>query len=918
MRRHALKETPHQSALSAADGKGTYRWHWYGLYVFLAILLVITPAVLVSADENDVPEDGVVSPDGERIAWISEDEQSVWSAQRISEPDDAPEWGSPERLLTIHGTVENLVFSPDSKNIAFENHRSSGSSLQGYADHGFIAIYSLENDEITFPDPSFGIDIEPEWSEDGEHISFIRQVNGIPDEYKTVPISESVDDSPPSLLESMLDVPHVSELTSAGDGKSIAYSAREGAERNIYFMPAEEDAKLVVHYPDDDGQALSQISLSQHGEALAYVRGDGYNPESLPTPPEQEVWVKDLPDGDLHLLGTGSNPYFSPDNERIVWTDDQRFMSAPLSWQDGDLQIGEAEELFTFEGSIQTLRFSPDGEQIAYHRASGIDLYDFETKNISRISIPDVRLSDLSWSPDGDQIAFRQTASGEPWGIGLADVSTLETREVWQASEGKGSSFFGLAHQDEQLFWSDDDHIAFVWEGDGWRHLYSVPSSGAENATLLTPGEGEVENAAVSHDHTKLIYSANMDDPGRRHLWEVDFSGKEPASITSGTASQWAPTPIADGKLAYIEGGCADPTSVKVMNESGDTMQASLPEVPEAFPEEEMVNPEFVEFPGTDGQTAYGQLFVPSMEDAKGCGIIFAHGGPRRSMLQGYHYIETYSNLYGLNQYLASQGCTVLSVEYRSGVMFGYDFRNAENAGRRGASEYKDILGAAEFLQNHETVDPDRIGIHGLSWGGYITALALARDSDIFKVGFDMAGVHEFFGEQRPYSPMANINDWTSPVYVAHGDRDRAVTFSQSVFLNEALKARNVEMKEHVFPDEAHEMELRFEHLVDVYGGGSEFLLDHLAAAPSVSNMKTLIGYFKDEGEFANDAAPRLLSTHLTAVGHYQDTDQMDKAVRHMHGFQDLLDHQLADNSVSEKVYDILVEFSDDLLEEWE
>ena len=903
MIKHALKETP--------------RWRWFGLYALFALLLVTAPVIFVSADENDVPEDGVVSPDGERIAWISEDEESVWSAERISDSNDAPEWGSPERLLTIHGTVENLVFSPDSENIAFENHRSSGSGLQGYADHGFIAIYSLENDEISFPDPSFGIDIEPEWSDDGEHISFIRQVQGIPDEHKTVPIADIEDDSSSSLLESMLDVPHVSELTSAGDGQSIAYMAREGVERNIYFMLNGEDAHLAVSYPDDDGLALSQIAISEHGDALAYVRGDGYNPESLPTPPEQEVWVKDLPDGDLHLLGTGSNPHFSPDNERVIWTDDQRFMSASLSWEDGNLQIGDAEELFTFEGSIQMPRFSPGGDQLAFHRASGIDLYNFETENISRISVSDASLSDLSWSPDGDQIAFRQSTSGEPWGIGLADVSTLETKEVWQASEGRGSSFFGLAHQDEQLFWSDDDQIAFVWEGDGWRHLYAVPATGADNATLLTPGEGEVENAAVSHDHTKLIYSTNMDDPGRRHLWEADFSGEEQKTVTDGSASQWAPTPIADGSLAYIEGGWADPTSVKILDASGDTKQANLPEVPEAFPEEEMVNPEFVEFPGTDGETAYGQLFEPSMEEANGCAVIFAHGGPRRSMVQGYHYIETYSNLYGLNQYLANQGCTVLSVEYRSGVMYGYDFRNAENAGRSGASEYKDILGAAEYLQNHENVDPDRLGIHGLSWGGYITALALARDSETFKVGFDMAGVHDFFGDQHPHSPMANIDDWTSPVYVAHGDRDRAVTFSQSVILNEALKARNVEMEQHVFPDEAHEMELRFEHMADVYGGGSEFLLDHLAATPSVSNMQTLIGYFEEEGEINNPAAARLLSTHLTAVGHYEDTDQMAKALRHMHGFQDLLDHQVDNDVISERVYGILGEFSGDLIEEW-
>jgi dipeptidyl aminopeptidase/acylaminoacyl peptidase len=253
-------------------------------------------------------------------------------------------------------------------------------------------------------------------------------------------------------------------------------------------------------------------------------------------------------------------------------------------------------------------------------------------------------------------------------------------------------------------------------------------------------------------------------------------------------------------------------------------------DLPAAFPTDEMVEPELIDFPAADDQTAYGQLFVPA--EPKGCAIIFPHGGPRRQMLPDWHYIEVYAQLFALNQYLASQGCVVLSVEYRSGIMYGNAFRLAPNAGRQGASEYNDILGAASYLQSRPDVDPERVGIHGLSWGGYIAALALARDSDIFKVGFDQAGVHEFFGTQFPYSPMADIDNWTSPVYVAHGDDDRNVRFSQGVFLAQALQARrpDVELVQHVFPDETHEMHATFENLVTLYGGGSRFLLEHLGA----------------------------------------------------------------------------------------
>jgi len=96
-----------------------------------------------------------------------------------------------------------------------------------------------------------------------------------------------------------------------------------------------------------------------------------------------------------------------------------------------------------------------------------------------------------------------------------------------------------------------------------------------------------------------------------------------------------------------------------------------------------------------------------------------------------------------------------------------------------------------------------------------------------------MAGVHVFFGEQFPYSPMADIDRWTSPIYLAQGDDDRNVAFSQGVFLARALQSKrpNVELVQHVFPNETHDMYLTFENLVNLYEGGSEFLLDHLRAS---------------------------------------------------------------------------------------
>ena len=99
-------------------------------------------------------------------------------------------------------------------------------------------------------------------------------------------------------------------------------------------------------------------------------------------------------------------------------------------------------------------------------------------------------------------------------------------------------------------------------------------------------------------------------------------------------------------------------------------------------------------------------------------------------MLLGFHHRGYYHNAYAMNQYLASRGYVVMSVNYRSGIGYGMKFREALNYGAQGASEYKDVVGAGLYLQSRDDVDPDRIGLWGGSYGGYLTGLGLARTTE--------------------------------------------------------------------------------------------------------------------------------------------------------------------------------------------
>jgi dipeptidyl aminopeptidase/acylaminoacyl peptidase len=191
---------------------------------------------------------------------------------------------------------------------------------------------------------------------------------------------------------------------------------------------------------------------------------------------------------------------------------------------------------------------------------------------------------------------------------------------------------------------------------------------------------------------------------------------------------------------------------------------------------------------------------------------------------------------YAVNQWLANEGWVVLSVNYRSGVGYGRSFRNAPRTGGSGNSEYGDVLAAGKYLQGRSDVDTKRIAIWGLSYGGVLTAQALARNSDIFAAGIDLAGVHLWGSSLDPESTsfkssaIGAIDTWKSPVLLIHGDDDRNVAFQQTTGLVQLLRARDVEFELIVFPDDVHDS-LIHQRWVYTFERMEQFLKKHLNGA---------------------------------------------------------------------------------------
>jgi dipeptidyl aminopeptidase/acylaminoacyl peptidase len=669
-------------------------------------------------------------------------------------------------------------------------------------------------------------------------------------------------------LEQVLSAPFPDGLVASDSGARLAWVFDARGARNIWIAePPEYKGRAVTVYAGDDGQELGDLAFTPDGASIVFVRGGDANrrgeypnPKSIPEGAEQDIWIVGLDGTAPRKLAEGHSPAVSPAGDRVAFILKDQVWWAAIS---GD---PKPEQAFKTRGEAGSLRWSPDGSHLAFVSTRG----DHSFVGVNEVGSKSLRYMDPSvdrdqepvWSPDGKRLAFLRIASskelqtfrahreGEPWSIRAADPATGKGKEVFRAAAGRGSVFREIVAPN-QLLWADGDRIVFPWEKDGWTHLYSVPASGGA-ATLLTPGEFEVEHVFLAADRRSVLFSSNQDDVDRRHLWSVSPSGGKPMALTGGRGIEWRPVATSDGKaLAFFASDARRPAHPAIQIGRTPARDLAPGTIPADFPGSALVEPQPVTLAASDGMRIHGQLFLPAERKAgeRRPALLFFHGGSQRQMLLGWHYMDYYHNAYAFNQYLASRGFIVLSVNYRSGIGYGMEFREALDYGASGASEFQDVVGAGLSLRGRPDVDPDRIGLWGGSYGGYLTALGLARASQLFAAGVDFHGVHDWNVVIKNFeptydpqahrdaariafesSPMAFVKSWRSPVLLIHGDDDRNVPFSESVDIAEPLRRQGVEVEQLVFPDETHHLDVHA-HWVEAYQAAAEFLERRLRLA---------------------------------------------------------------------------------------
>ena len=663
-----------------------------------------------------------------------------------------------------------------------------------------------------------------------------------------------------------------SELSSSASGAKLAYAIDDAGKRNVYVAEAPAYIpRKITSFDKDEGQEITSLSISDDGNWVVFVRGGehGGNWETgLPVNASSDisgtkVQIISVPfaGGTIKVLAEGDYPIISPDSKTVACIKSSQVYTIPI---DGS---ATAKQLFNVKGSIGSLERSPNGKQLVFVASRGdhslIGIYQTDQTTIQWLAPSFSRDQSPRWSPDGKNIVFvRLPGSGgapdsllqrrhSSWQIFTANVETGKAQLLYTAPKTLRGSV-PSTHGGTNLHWAANNKIVFLSYEDGWPHLYALDASGGK-PVLLTPGNYMAEHIQLSADKKWLCFSANAGndklDIERRHIVRVAVDKPGIDIITPGNGIEFTPVITGDGTaIAYFSATTARPPVLAVTQLNSGSRKIDLvgtPHLNPAFPTAKMVVPKQVIFKSADGVEVHADLFEGAGEGRKPS-LVYIHGGPPRQMLLGWHYSDYYSNAYASNQYLASLGFNVLSVNYRLGIGYGYEFHRPAKGGAAGAAEYLDIKAAGEWLRKQNFTDPNKIGLYGGSYGGYLTAMGLAHDSKLFAAGVDIHGVHDWtinladiqaatkYEKAPDYnlalktawesSPVAAMNSWKSPVLIIHADDDRNVRINQSTDLIQRLNKLKIENETILIPDDTHHW-MKYSNAIKVYQATADYFV---------------------------------------------------------------------------------------------
>ncbi len=680
-------------------------------------------------------------------------------------------------------------------------------------------------------------------------------------------------------IEQLVDIKHPTDPLWSPDGKHVVFTWDRAGVFNLYVSNA-----------DGHGQPVPLTSFSEGQVSEAFWNRDS---QTVYFPHNGDLWQVTIGgDAPRPVWTTSANESSivpSPDGTRIA------FVRRSSEIAEGEVHksdlvvrsLADGSESVVAQDNVSITRpiWSPDGTSLAY--TSGF-------KTINHDETPGYsgrKIIYRIWEYVPGQIYAVKIAGGQPVAIGTPgeygglawiDASHLvfdgQTKDfkkysiyVVDTADGKPHSIHDIT---EEQFWSipdwgeagaqpwpspDGKWIAFLSDEDGWDHLYVMPAAGGR-AVQITKGHFEAWRPAWSHDSTRIAFDANeADRPGDRHLGIANINGDPSHAtvtyVTGGNGTNVEPHWSADDKyLVYQHTDIRNSADFFAIEAKTNSKPVRLSDsMPAGIDKSQFVEPQFVHFPGADGKPVPGWLFVPKNLDRskKNPAIIWIHGDGVNQNYDGWHVQRNYAVYYSFHQYLLQQGYVVFAPDYRGSIGYGRDWRNGVHMDV-GGKDAKDAWMSAYYLKTLPYVDPDRIGVWGLSYGGFFTLIAMTDQPKLFRAGVDVAGVVDYVmyysdpyhgdwtasrigtPEQNPQvyanaSPISHIDRLERPLLVLHGTSDVNVPYLESVWLiDEALKKGKGELLSYMmYPGEFHYF-TRAHILLDAWHRVDDFFAFHL------------------------------------------------------------------------------------------
>jgi dipeptidyl aminopeptidase/acylaminoacyl peptidase len=666
-------------------------------------------------------------------------------------------------------------------------------------------------------------------------------------------------------IDALLDIRHPSRAVWSPDGSQIAYVWDRGGVQNVYTSVPGAPPKAVTTF---DAELIDGLAWSHDGAKLLFARG-GDLWEAAPAGSEaRRVWT--TPEAEATIA-------VSPDGRRAA------FERAGDLWV-RELASGAETRLTSTAESESTPVWSPDGAHIAFTSATVTRRQDTPEFSGAKLSFNwfERTPSDVGVVPSsGGAVTIIGRTPGVESSPKWVDAQRLvfqrispdlRTREIVVANVGSGQAQT-LAREQDDKWWSppassrpepdpspDGQWIAFLSDRDGWDHLYVVRSAGGTPIPITT-GAYEVRRPRWAPDSKRIAFDVNDgSNPGQRHLAIAPIDDKAAtgrvALVTGDRGTDIDATWRPDGRrLLFQHTDSRSSADLFVVDAAAHATPERLTDsLPPTIDRASLVEPQFVRYAAPDGKQVPAFLFVPPdmAKTPTHPAVVWIHGDGTNENYDGWHVERNYAVYYSVHQYLLQRGYVVLAVDYRGSIGYGRAWRQGHYRDL-GGRDYDDVAAGVAFLKSTGYVDASRIGVWGLSYGGFMTLQALTRTPELFRCGIDVAGVDDWRDWHRdpdgPWinarmgspqenaeiyrrtAPIERVNDIVQPLLVLHGTADVNVPFYESVRLVDALVKANKRVEFMMYPGEFHYF-WRAHVLRDAWQQVDRFFAAHLAPPP--------------------------------------------------------------------------------------